>query len=104
MPPPLPPAELGIRLGRKAAANTLDVFIDMACPFSKKIFDTLLNVYNWAEQTKPDGLGVRFLLTPQPWHPQSPVLAEAVLAVQAVDADKAIAFTKGYFQSTISPL
>ena len=95
MPPPLPSRELGLRLGARTAAHTLDVFIDLACPFSKKIFNNLLEVHQWAETVQPGGLSVRFLLTPQPWHPQSPVLAESVLAVQRIDAEKAIAFTKG---------
>lgn len=96
MPPPLPPKELGFRLGCKSAGHTIDVFIDIACPFSKKIFKTLQGVYDWAQSSKPNALSVRFLVTPQPWHPQSPVLAEAVLAVQAIDETKANPFTNAY--------
>lgn len=97
MPPPLPSAgELGYRLGGKAAVHSLDVFIDLACPFSKKIFNKLVEVFAWAEEYKPGSFSVRFLLTPQPWHPQSGVLAEAVLAVQAIDPNQTVPFTKGY--------
>lgn len=82
-----------MRLGTRSAAHTLDVFIDLACPFSKKIFVSLIEVHAWAEIIKPGSLSVRFLVTPQPWHPQSSVLAESVLAVQAIAEDQAIAFT-----------
>ena len=88
----LPSRELGFRLGKYAAVN-LDVFIDMACPFSKKIFKQLSEVYKWSENKKSGGLSIRYLLTPQPWHPQSPILAEAVLAVQMIDESKTIDYT-----------
>lgn len=101
MPPPLPTRELGIRIGSRLANHTLDVFIDLACPFSKKIFMKLLDVHAWAEELKPGRLGMRFFLTPQPWHPQSPVLAEAVLAVQAIEEAQAIPFTKRYYSGTM---
>ena len=92
MPPPLPPRELGFRLSRFATTN-LDVFIDLACPFSKKIFLQLAAVHKWADTIKKDAFSVRFLLTPQPWHPQSPILAEAVLAMQMIDESKTVDYT-----------
>jgi protein-disulfide isomerase len=91
----LPPGELGFRLGSKMAQSSLDVFIDIACPFSKKIFLRLLDVHVWAEGCRPGALSVRFLVTPQPWHPQSSILAEAVLAVQAIDAKQTVPFLAG---------
>lgn len=91
--PPLPKQQLGFRLGSAVATNLMDVFIDISCPFSKKIFKTLLKVHDWAECTKKDSFSVRFIITPQPWHPQSPVMAEAIFAVQKIDPSKTVEFT-----------
>jgi protein-disulfide isomerase len=99
MPPPLPKQPLGFRVGAAAAANQMDCFIDLACPFSKKIFKQLLEVHAWSESVKSDVFAVRFLVMPQPWHPQSPVLAEAVLAVHKLAPSQTVAFTDKLFDA-----
>jgi hypothetical protein len=65
-------------------AVELEVFVDFACPFSKKIFDMLTGVVLpfYKNQAGAGGckLKINFMQTPQPWHPQSGLMHEAVLA------------------------
>jgi hypothetical protein len=93
MGPPLPPKALGIRLGSQVAKVSLSCFIDLCCPFSKKIFVRLSEVHKWSETKYPGAFSINFLLTPQPWHPQSPILTESVLAVQKVNDNDTVALS-----------
>jgi hypothetical protein len=55
MPAPLPPTALGISVGPAAAPVTIDIHIDMTCPFSKKIYDTMAKeVIPWVRATSPE--------------------------------------------------
>ena len=88
MPPPLPPKPLGIvLLGTVAPAVTVEIFIDLACPFSRKVVSTLGN--GGADKWRGQSVDFVAHVVPQPWHPQSCVLAEAVLAAQKAGGDAA---------------
>ena len=90
MPPPLPPLSLGFVLGAKTADVKIDVFIDLCCPFSKKIFKRISNeVYPTVAEKSVKFV---FYLAPQPWHPQSPIMNESVLAVSSLSAGSTLAF------------
>lgn len=96
MPPPLPKKRLGIVLGSPTANASLDVFIDPVCPFSCKIFKRLLEVHTWSENTAEGSFKINFFLTPQPWHPQSPITVEAAIAVQMIDDAQTIPYLERY--------
>jgi len=76
MPPALPPAPLGLRLGAASTPRlNLEVFLDLCCPFSKKLWTTLRQLL----EAEP-GLGATVHQVPQPWHPQSAMMHECALA------------------------
>ena len=77
MPAPLPPMPVGIPLrgGDKKTKVVVECFLDLACPFSKKMVKALAaNRGSWPEE-------VEFLFqnVPQPWHPHSCLMHEAML-------------------------
>lgn len=68
----------------------LDVYVDYACPFSKKIFDTLTGVVYPHFNSDADGptpLKITFMQVPQPWHVQSALLHEAVITARALSPE-----------------
>ena len=73
----------------------MHVFIDMCCPFSRKIFRTITTA------VQPHyGERVRFVLQlcSQPWHPQSTFLHRALLAVHsAAGSAAAVTFAARLF-------
>ncbi|KAJ1631227.1 hypothetical protein T492DRAFT_592113 [Pavlovales sp. CCMP2436] len=89
----LPTAPLGISFGGgDASTPKIEVFLDFACPFSGRLFRTI-----WLESRPGRPLHGRAQFTVelvvQPWHPQSEVLHESVLAVRALAGfDPALSF------------
>lgn len=86
MGPPLPSRELGHVLGGEGAAVTLAVWLDYACPFSKRFHDT------FTKQVLPHyGDKIKFVVyhQVQPWHPQSTMMHEAAIAVSKVGGEEA---------------
>mmetsp|Transcript_16345 Transcript_16345/g.33639 ORF Transcript_16345/g.33639 Transcript_16345/m.33639 type:complete len:202 (+) Transcript_16345:19-624(+) len=82
MPPPLPVAPQGIRYPPSSTtlpSLEVGIFLDFNCPFSRKIFNTVMQV---AGANIVDDLQFVFHLVPQPWHPQSSILHEFGLAVK----------------------
>ena len=57
----------------------VQVFIDVTCPFSKKIFNSVTG--DDCKDVMAD-VDLTFILYPQPWHAQATPLALAALAVQ----------------------
>lgn len=97
MPPPIPPEPLGISLNDTSLlqlerCKTVDVFIDLCCPFSKKMFHTIHSTVNSDSSNANliNSTRFRLFLVPQPWHPQSSLMAEAVLAVYSIDNTKVV--------------
>lgn len=68
--------------------QSVQVFLDFCCPFSAKIYKTIMKVHDAASE---DLKGLQWVvhLVPQPWHPQSPILHEVGLAIKEVAGDDA---------------
>ena len=79
-PPPSWPAEpIGTKLN-SAAPITIELFLDLICPFSMKMFCAL---YDGDMFAKLDGkVCFVFQNVPQPWHPQTVYLHEVSLLVK----------------------
>lgn len=101
MGPPLPRAPLGIRLfGSTDAKLVLELFFDLNCPYSAKMFRCVRELPRaLAEKAPTASLSMIVHLVPQPWHPQSCIQNEAVLAVQAVKPELAVAFMNRVFDA-----
>ena len=93
MSPPLPPSQLGTSLsaGTTATAPTrrkiqIECFLDLVCPFSCKMFNTLYEGVIPALKNDPD---FEFVLHQviQPWHPQGTMVHEAALACKRVSPE-----------------
>jgi hypothetical protein len=90
MPAPLPSTRLSHSMTEvstsvpAAALVSIETYIDLDCPFSRKIWRTL------RAQVVPAYVGfpVEFIFShvPQPWHPQSVMLHEVSLGVRHLDA------------------
>ena len=84
-----PARVIGHRLGSRTADIQIEMFLDLSCPFSKKMFKTVVNsVYPAIEATHPGVVSFLDMSVPQPWHPQSSILHECALAAEAVDPCK----------------
>lgn len=95
MGPPLPPAPLGVVRPRDDNASTkqpqvrVEIYADLACPFAGRLFQT---VHKSVAPQYDDRVEWVLHMVPQPWHPQSPVMIEAALAVKHVKPEAYWAF------------
>eukprot|EP00746_Dinoflagellata_sp_MGD_P161217 gnl/MRDRNA2_/MRDRNA2_88284_c0_seq1.p1 gnl/MRDRNA2_/MRDRNA2_88284_c0~~gnl/MRDRNA2_/MRDRNA2_88284_c0_seq1.p1 ORF type:complete len:206 (+),score=41.59 gnl/MRDRNA2_/MRDRNA2_88284_c0_seq1:68-685(+) len=95
MPPPLPPTQCGTSLVQSARPKIqVDLFLDLICPFSSKMYKTLYD-----GGLLCGGTDVDFVLhqVPQPWHPQGTYVHETALAVKMVQPDSYPAFVRKVF-------
>eukprot|EP00401_Gymnodinium_catenatum_P045268 CAMPEP_0117556758 /NCGR_PEP_ID=MMETSP0784-20121206/51974_1 /TAXON_ID=39447 /ORGANISM="" /LENGTH=206 /DNA_ID=CAMNT_0005354043 /DNA_START=21 /DNA_END=641 /DNA_ORIENTATION=+ len=103
MAPPLPPAPLGAKLTSAASPRVVvEMFHDLKCPFSKKMFETIYKeVWPELQTSATDAAAVEFLFqsVPQPWHPQSCNMHEASLAVLELDASKFYPFCAKVYET-----
>ena len=79
--PPLPPRTTGATFGNAAAPIRVELFLDLICPFSRKMWGAVI------ESGVPQAMDqVCFIVNqvPQPWHPQGTYVHEAALAVKEV--------------------
>lgn len=87
MGPPLSPTAIGYVLNSAAAASPVrvEMFLDLICPFSRKMFVTLTE----GRVIERAGDRACFVLhqVPQPWHAQGSYVHEAALAVKEVAPD-----------------
>eukprot|EP00051_Salpingoeca_urceolata_P026906 m.479215 g.479215 ORF g.479215 m.479215 type:complete len:210 (-) comp21371_c0_seq1:24-653(-) len=83
MPPALPSSPAGIRVNKAAAPKVvIEAFMDLACPFSGRMFETVFRkVVPSIEQKHPGTVEWVWHIVPQPWHPQSTLLNEGAVAV-----------------------
>lgn len=90
--PPLPAAPLGSAFGATDGPE-IELFLDLACPFSRKLF---MSAYG-DETVRASG--ARFVMhqVPQPWHWQSAVMHEAALAVRQLRRDAYFPFVAAVF-------
>eukprot|EP00755_Sulcionema_specki_P022370 Sspe_Gene.76336::Locus_47696_Transcript_1_1_Confidence_1.000_Length_723::g.76336::m.76336 len=75
----------------------VELFLDLDCPFSAKMFSTVYGSVEPAVKTRK--IAFFFNPVPQPWHPQSCVMAEAFLAVQAIAPAKVLNFARLVFEA-----
>lgn len=101
MPYPMPPSMLGIFLGDRHVDVKIDVFVDPCCPYSRKIFKRIHDdVMPTIESTKKGIICFCFNLTPQPWHPQSAMMCESVLAVKKAKPEATIPYLNKLFEES----
>ncbi|KAJ1446736.1 hypothetical protein M885DRAFT_472458 [Pelagophyceae sp. CCMP2097] len=74
----------------------VEVFADLCCPFSNKMYACLSSVLPAYER---QGVDMLFQQVPQPWHPQSAVMHEAMLAAKLVDEAQYFGAVRGVFAS-----
>ena len=94
MPIPIPQRPSGYRLGDANAAIVIEVFFDLECPFSKKGWQTILQV---AEAYSPDKIYLIFYPMTLGNHRQSWDATKAAIAVAGNDTDKFISFVSYLF-------
>lgn len=88
MAPPLPPMPVGQKLTDATSAHVVvEMFHDVCCPYSKKMYDTVFTSVIPALE-KEDLLNkIEFIFhsVPQPWHAQSCCMHDAVMAAAILD-------------------
>eukprot|EP00618_Florenciella_parvula_P019380 CAMPEP_0119517262 /NCGR_PEP_ID=MMETSP1344-20130328/34205_1 /TAXON_ID=236787 /ORGANISM="Florenciella parvula, Strain CCMP2471" /LENGTH=209 /DNA_ID=CAMNT_0007554835 /DNA_START=57 /DNA_END=686 /DNA_ORIENTATION=+ len=87
MPPPIPKKPVGTPLfGIARPTLVIECFLDLCCPFSKKMFVALTTQVLNAGPDKFGGqVELVFQNVPQPWHAQSSYMHEVALAVSLVN-------------------
>ena len=91
MAPPLPSVPAGIKLTNSFSSGVVvDLFHDVCCPYSKKMFDTVFRSLIPALETENLIGSIQFLWqsVPQPWHAQSCCMHDAIMAASILDVDK----------------
>ncbi|GAA5985384.1 hypothetical protein JCM5350_005167 [Sporobolomyces pararoseus] len=72
------------RIGSPSAAHTLELFLDLVCPFSKKqltgVRKSLIPLIENNEELRQN-LSIVIAQVPQPWHASSTLVHEAALGV-----------------------
>ena len=83
MGPPLCPTQAGFALCAARPSVQVELFLDLICPFSSKMFQTVFNEVI----PKLENKDITFIVqqVPQPWHPQGTYVHEAALAVKSVE-------------------
>ncbi|KAI9325847.1 hypothetical protein DFJ73DRAFT_868124 [Zopfochytrium polystomum] len=81
-----------------SATNILEFYVDFVCPFSKKIFTRLVeDVVPYAEEAYPGKVAFVLRQQVQPWHPQSALLHEVLIAATRVSPSAFQATAKTLF-------
>ncbi|KAL8286210.1 hypothetical protein RQP46_004698 [Phenoliferia psychrophenolica] len=86
----LAPAFATHRIGRATAAHTLELYLDLICPFSaKQLLGVRKNLIPLIESNELVAQNLQIILRqlPQPWHSSSTLVHEAVLGVSKVAAE-----------------
>lgn len=79
--------------------HTLELYLDYACPFSAKIFNTLYtSTLPHIASNYPSSLQIIFRQQIQPWHPSSTLTHEAGAAVLKLSPDKFWEFSAALFK------
>merc|ERR1712107_483347 len=80
--------------GKNAIRESVQVelFLDFCCPFSKKMFLTVKELFKILEVQRSDSSSTEAFFVvhqlPQPWHPQSAFMHEAGLAVRKLGSSE----------------
>ena len=100
MGPPLCPTQAGFALLAVRPTVQIELYLDLICPFSQKMFCTLYNevMPGLDESMKKD---VSFVIqqVPQPWHPQGTYVHEAALAVKACAPDAYPSYVRAIYEA-----
>ena len=100
MGPPLLPTQAGFALSAARPAIQIEMFHDLVCPFSCKMYRTVFEqvVPKLGEDKLKD---ISFVLqqVPQPWHPHGTWVHEAALAVKAVKPEAYPAYVNEVFKA-----
>jgi len=91
-----PRAHPGLRIGRASSELLCEMFLDFACPYSKKLFQvvtdkSLLSKYD-------DKICFVFHNVIQPWHHQSLWMHETSFAVKMIQPSSQLAFWETLFE------
>ena len=100
MAPPLPSVPAGIKLTNSFSSGVVvDLFHDVCCPYSKKMFDTVFRSLIPTLETKNLIGGIQFLWqsVPQPWHAQSCCMHDAIMAASILNVEKTPAYILNIF-------
>ena len=92
---PIPHRPSGFLLGDAAAKITIDAFIDIQCPHSRRIWPTLLEVSNYY---KDKSVSLRIHLITLSNHRQAWDMSLGLFALSEADADKFYDFTTFIFE------
>lgn len=85
MGPPLLPTVGGVSLTATRVPITIELFLDLVCPFSCKMYKTIFNdVLPKLSEEQRSKISFVVQQVPQPWHPHSSYVHEAALAVKEV--------------------
>lgn len=101
-----PAAPLGQTLGSgKSPKIVLGAFLDIACPFSKRLYDRVTEVIQRFESDVQTKGKITFTVYHyvQPWHPQGTMMAEACIAVNRIAPDKYHPFMSSLFKEYHNP-
>ena len=79
MPPPLSPTTLGFPLSPVGKSVHIELFLDLVCPYSSKMFKT---VYDSVLAAYGERVSFVIHQVPQPWHPGGIYMHEVALAVR----------------------
>lgn len=77
--------------------NTIELFLDIVCPFSAKQFKTL---YDEVFSSIPSNVSFIFRCQVQPWHPASTLTHESVIAVALLSPDKTWEYTRKLYEES----
>ena len=100
MAPPLPSVPACIKLTNSFSSGVVvDLFHDVCCPYSKKMFDTVFRSLIPTLETKNLIGGIQFLWqsVPQPWHAQSCCMHDAIMAASILDVEKTPTYISNIF-------
>lgn len=100
MATPLPPTPVGLKLvGAPAPDVVVEMFHDVCCPYSKKMYGTVHGavIPALAGGNRAGRVEFLFQAVPQPWHGQSGFMHDAVMAAHLVDAGRAPAYIAALF-------
>ncbi|GAA6059076.1 hypothetical protein JCM10212_002047 [Sporobolomyces blumeae] len=84
------------RIGSPSAAHTLEIFLDLVCPFSKKQLNGIKSGLIPLVERNPDvgeNLQIVIAQVPQPWHASSTLVHEAALGVSKTLVDQGRSFS-----------
>lgn len=87
----------GLSTGNVSKGVLCEVFVDFACPYSRKMFKTLLSDVD-SDGTFTDKMAFTFHNVIQPWHHQSLWLHESSFAVKILYPDTELAYWKALFE------